>query len=140
MGQLEVHFVSEKSMDKDEQIFRSENEGSYQELLGPKNLGSTRPTQYYSENGLTVTVRDDFTIHGTSFPVIFRFISGEISAQFFWDIFIAPKDSSLNFRGYLFSYFWAIVLMSAVISILEDFGSPLPARTVTVKGQIGLRR
>ena len=49
MGQLEVHFVSEKSMYKDEQIFRSENEGSYQELLGPKNLGSTRPTQYYSE-------------------------------------------------------------------------------------------
>ena len=83
MGQLEVHFVSEKSMDKDEQIFRSENEGSYQELFGPENLCSTRPTQYYSENGLTVTVRDDFTIHGTSFPVIFRLISGEISADFF---------------------------------------------------------
>ena len=81
MGQLEVHFVSVKSMCMDEQIFRSENEG-------PKNLGSTRPTQYYSENGLTVTVRDDFTIHGTSFPVIFRFISGEISAEEFFGTFL----------------------------------------------------
>ena len=69
-----------------------------------------------------------------SFPVNFLFISGEISAEnFFWKIFIAPKDSSLNFRGSLFSYFLAIVLISAVISILDDFGSLLPARTVTVR-------
>ena len=47
-------------------------------------------------------------------------------------IFIAPKDSSLNFRGSVFSYF-SIVLISAVMSILDDFGSLLPARTVTVK-------
>ena len=46
--------------------------------------------------------------------------------------FIAPKDSSLNFKGSLSSYFWAILLISAVIAILEDFGSLLPARTVTV--------
>ena len=68
------------------------------------------------------------------FPVIFRFISGEISAEKnFSNIFIAPKDSSLNFRGSLFSYFWAIMLIFAVITIIEDFGSLLPARTVTVK-------
>ena len=30
-------------------------------------------------------------------------------------------------------YFWAIVLISAVIKILDDVGSLLPARTVTVK-------
>ena len=46
---------------------------------------------------------------------------------------MAPKDSSLNFRGSLFNYFWAIVLISAVISFLEDFCRLLPARTVTVK-------
>ena len=69
----------------------------------------------------------------------FRFISGEISAEkfFFWKNFIAPKDSSLNFRGSLLGYFWAIVRISAVISILEDFGSLLPARSVTVKAPLG---
>ena len=35
--------------------------------------------------------------------------------------------------GILLSYFWAIVLISAVISIFKDFGSILPARTMTVK-------
>ena len=55
-----------------------------------------------------------------SFPVNFWFISGEISAEkFFWKIFKAPKDSFLNFRGSLFSNFWANVLISAVMSILE---------------------
>ena len=69
-----------------------------------------------------------------SFLVIFRFISGEIPAEkIFLNIFIEPKDSSLNFRGSLLSYFWAILLISAVITILEDFGSLLPARNVTVK-------
>ena len=35
-----------------------------------------------------------------SFPVNFRSISGEISAKTnFWKNFIAPKDSSLDFRG-----------------------------------------
>ena len=52
---------------------------------------------------------------------------------FFWKKFIAPKDSSLNFRESLLSYFWAILLISAVIIILEDVGSLPPARTVTVK-------
>ena len=69
-----------------------------------------------------------------TFPAIFRFISGEISAEiFFSNIIIAPKDSSLNSRGSLLSYFWAILLISALITILENFGSLLPARTVTVK-------
>ena len=40
-----------------------------------------------------------------------------------------------EFQGGLSSYFWAIVLISAIISILDDFGSLLSARTVTVKGQ-----
>ena len=70
-----------------------------------------------------------------SFPVNFRFIFGEISAKkYFWENFIAPKDSSLNFGGSLLSYFRAIVLISAVISILDDL---LPARTGTVKRIIG---
>ena len=51
----------------------------------------------------------------------------------FSNIFIAPKDSSLNFMGSLLSYFSAILLISAVISLLVDFGSLLSARTVTVK-------
>ena len=60
-------------------------------------------------------------------------------------VFLVPKtfDSwpenvisglfSVNFRWSLLSFFRAIVLISAVISILEDFGSLLPARSVTVK-------
>ena len=72
-----------------------------------------------------------------SFLVIFRFISGQISTEKkFWDIFIAPKDSSLNFRGSLVSYFRAIMLIFAVMRISEDFGSPLPARPVAVKSGI----
>ena len=62
-----------------------------------------------------------------SFPVKFP------PKIFFWKNFIAPKDSSLNLSGSLLSYFWASVLISAVISILDDFGNLLPARTVTVK-------
>ena len=61
-------------------------------------------------------------------------ISGEISAEFFFsNIFIAPKDSSLNFRWSVFSYCLTILLISAVITILEDFGSLMPACSVTVK-------
>jgi len=54
-----------------------------------------------------------------SFPVNFWFISGDIFAKklFFCEILNAPKDSFLNFRGSLFSNFWAIVLNSAVMSI-----------------------
>ena len=69
-----------------------------------------------------------------AFAVNFRFISGEISAEKnSWKIFIAPKDSSLNFSGSLLGYFWAIMLISAVISNLEDFGSLLPPRPIAVK-------
>ena len=71
------------------------------------------------------------------FPVNIRFISGEISAEkIVLEYFIEPKDSSLNFKGSVLSYFWAIVLISTVISILDNFGSLLPARTVTVKNHI----
>ena len=63
----------------------------------------------------------------------FRSIFGSFPVKFPPKNFIwKPKDSSLNFMGGLLSYFWAIVLISAVISILDDFGSLLPARTVTV--------
>ena len=37
------------------------------------------------------------------------------------------------------NYFWAIVLISAVISISEDFGSALPARAVTVNRTSSLK-
>ena len=68
-------------------------------------------------------------------------ISGHFLVHFRWNfrrnflsnIFIAPKDSSSNSRGNLPIYFWAISLISAVITTLEDFDSILPARTVTVK-------
>ena len=55
------------------------------------------------------------------------------SKSFFGKIFIAPKDSFFNFKGSLFCYFQAFVLISAIISISEDFGSLLPARPVIVK-------
>ena len=68
-------------------------------------------------------------------------ISGQFLIHFRWNsrwknvflkIIITPKNSFLNFRGSLLSNFWAIVLISAVISILENFGSLLPARAVDV--------
>ena len=77
-------------------------------------------------------VSGHFSVH---FRRNFRFRWNFRRKKFSWNIFIEPKDSSLNFRGGLSSYFWAIVLISAVISILEDFGSLLPARTVTVNFQ-----
>ena len=64
-----------------------------------------------------------------SFPVNLRFISGEI----FVEKFYRTKRFVFEFQGGLLSYFWAIVPISTVISILDDFGSLLPARTVTVK-------
>ena len=63
-------------------------------------------------------------------------ISGQFSVHFrwkfrrkklLWSIFIEPKGSFLNFMEILLSYFWAIVLISAVISILDDFGSRVTA-------------
>ena len=54
-----------------------------------------------------------------SFPVIFRFISGEISAEKkFFEHFYSTKRFVFEFQGRLpLSYFWAIVLISTVISI-----------------------
>ena len=43
------------------------------------------------------------------------------------------KRFVFEFQGSLLSNFCAIVLMSAVMSILEDFGILLPARSVAVK-------
>ena len=68
-----------------------------------------------------------------SFPVNFRFISGEISAKNFLEKFYCTKRFVLEFYWGPVSYFWAIVPISAVIGILDDFGSLLAARTVTVK-------
>ena len=71
-----------------------------------------------------------------SLPVNFRFIFGEISAEkkFSAKILLHQKIRLwILGEGGLLSYFWAIVLISAVISILGDFGSLLPTRTVTVK-------
>ena len=69
-----------------------------------------------------------------SFPVIFQFIPGEISAEKnCLEHFYGTKRFGFEFQGGLLSYFWAIRLISAVISILDDFGSLLSARTMTVK-------
>jgi len=65
-----------------------------------------------------------------SFPVKFP------PKQFFRVNFYSTKRFVFEFQGGLWSYFWAIMLISAVMSILEDFGSLLPARTVTVKNLI----
>ena len=59
----------------------------------------------------------------------FRSISGKFSEKFY-----CTKRFVFEFQGGLLSYFLAIVLISAVISILHNFGSLLPARTVTVEG------
>ena len=74
-----------------------------------------------------------------SFPVNFRFISGETSVKkiFFGKILLHQKIRLWISGGSLLGYFWAIVRISAVISILEDFGSLLPARSVTVKAPLG---
>ena len=64
-----------------------------------------------------------------SFPVKFP------SKIFFLKNFYCTKRFVFEFQGSLLGYVWAIVLISAVISILEDFGSLLPARFVTVNGK-----
>ena len=62
----------------------------------------------------------------------------EITPEFlFWKIFIAPKVPLWNFRSNLFSYFSVIAFISAVIGILEYFGSLLPDSSVVVKWKIG---
>jgi len=63
----------------------------------------------------------------------FRFMSGEISEKFFWVHFYSTKRFVFEFQGETLEPFWAIVLIFIAISILEDFGSLLPACTVTVK-------
>ena len=51
--------------------------------------------------------------------------------NFFGTILLHQKIHLLNLS--LCSYFWAIILISFIIRILDDFGSLLPAGTVTVK-------
>ena len=68
----------------------------------------------------------------------FVFISGPLPVKRppkkkFRKIFIAPKVSSWNFRGSLLSYFWAITFISAVIAILDPFGTLVPRISATVK-------
>ena len=58
-----------------------------------------------------------------SFPVKFPW------KNFFGKILLHQKISLWS----LFGYFWAFGLISAVISIWDDFGSLLLARTVTLK-------
>ena len=63
------------------------------------------------------------------FPVILRIIFGEI----FLEHLYSTKRFVYEFQGSLWSYYWAILLVSTVITILEHFGSLLPASSVTVK-------
>ena len=76
------------------------------------------------------------SIHGIkkSFPVNFWFISGEISVEKkILENCYSTKKFVFEFKGSLLSNFWANVPISAVMSILEDFGSLLPALSVAVK-------
>ena len=67
-------------------------------------------------------------------------ISGHFSVHFRWNFhrkknfehFYSTKRFFIDFQGSLLSYFWAILFIFAFITILEDFGGLLPARTVTV--------
>ena len=52
----------------------------------------------------------------------FRFISGEISAEkVFFEHFYITKRFVFEFQGSLLSYFWAILLISAVSSRFGGF-------------------
>ena len=60
--------------------------------------------------------------------------SGETSTEKnFQKFFIVQKVSFWNLRGSLLSYFWAITLISAVVAILEPFGTSVPGFIATVK-------
>ena len=80
---------------------------------------------------MTIPQRDEVAVN----RLIFGLFPVKFPPYFFLKNFYSTKRFVLNFRGSLLDYFWAIVLISAVISILEDFGSLLPARTVTVELQ-----
>ena len=76
-----------------------------------------------------------------SFPVNFKFISGEISTEkIFLEKFYTTKRYVFEFQ----TNSWAFVLISAVMRILEDFDSLLPAavpaRSVAVKERICFRK
>ena len=62
-----------------------------------------------------------------SFPVKFR------PKKYFLDNIYITKRFVFEFQVSLLSYFLAIVLIFAVMSIFEDFGNLLPARSVAVK-------
>ena len=74
-----------------------------------------------------------------SFSVIFRFNSVEISDEKnFFKHFYSIKRFVFEFQGESLELFLSYLAHSAVIAILEDFGSLLPARTVTVKVLVNL--
>ena len=69
-----------------------------------------------------------------SINVHFRPTSGKTSTRtIFTKLFIAPKVLYWNFSRSLLSYFWAITFISAVIAILEPFGTLVPRISAAVK-------
>ena len=69
-----------------------------------------------------------------SFLFNFWFISDEISVEkIFLENFYSTKRFVLEFQGESLEQFLSYRAHSSVMSILEDFGSLLPARSVAVK-------
>ena len=93
------------------------------------HLGSISSSNWYEQR--VDKVKNDYQ-HANliSFPVHFRW--NVHPKKKFRKIFIAPKVSSWNFRGCLLSYFWAITFISAVIAILDPFGTLVPRFSATV--------
>ena len=93
------------------------------------HLGSISSSNWYDQR--VERAKNDYQ-HANlfSFPVHFDETS---SKNNFRNIFIAPKVSSWNFRGSLFSYLWAITVISAVIANLDPFGTLVPRISTTVK-------
>ena len=79
-----------------------------------------------------------FLVPKNSIRCLKNVISGHFSIYFGFLTFYSTKRFVFEFQGESpSSYFWAILLIFAVITIWEDFGSLLPDRTVTVKPIVG---
>ena len=63
-------------------------------------------------------------------------ISCEIAVKQNFEHFYSTKKFVFDFQGESLQLFWAILLNAVFITILEDFGSLLPARIVTVKDTV----
>ena len=72
------------------------------------------------------------------FPVNFRSISREVSAEVYLANFYRTKRFVFEFQGESLEQFLSYRAHFAVISILEDFGSLLPPRPEAVKLEISL--